>query len=311
MQVAIIGRGEVLYDTAMLLYNSGFEIPLIITSKAAPEYLKTEKDFEYLANKINAKFLYTAKINSTEYIEQIKLCGKIDIAVSINYSGVIASNIINMFPNGILNAHGGDLPKYRGNACQAWAILNGERKIGLCIHKMIGGELDSGPIISKNYMDVTDNTRVGEVYEWIHKVTPKMIFDSINQLNNNSNYYVELQSINPKDALRCYPRKPEDGRINWDKSSLGILRLINASSEPFSGAYCFLDDKICKIWRAELYDDTENYCAINGQVAKLNTDFSIIVITGQGKLLLKEIEYEGIRTNKPAEIVKSIRKRFK
>ena len=29
---------------------------------------------------------------------------------------------------GILNAHGGDLSKYRGNACQAWAILNGEKK---------------------------------------------------------------------------------------------------------------------------------------------------------------------------------------
>ena len=38
--------------------------------------------------------------------------------------------------------------RYRGNACQAWAILNGE-KISLCIHKMIGGELDSGDIITR------------------------------------------------------------------------------------------------------------------------------------------------------------------
>jgi methionyl-tRNA formyltransferase len=311
MRVAIIGRGEVLYDIAMLLYNSGFEIPLIITSKAAPEYLRTQIDFENLAKKFKAKFLYTAKINAPDSIEKIKSCGNIDIAVSINYSGVIASNIIDIFPLGILNAHGGDLPKYRGNACQAWAILNGENKIGLCIHKMIGGELDSGPIISREYMDVTEITRIGDVYEWIHITTPKMILDSINYLDKDPNYYLEIQSTNPKDALRCYPRNPDDGRVNWDRSSLEILRLINASSEPFSGAYCFLDDKICKLWRAELYQDTENYCAINGQVAKINTDFSVVVITGQGKLLITEIEFEGTRTNKPAVIVKSIRKRFK
>ena len=46
------------------------------------------------------------------------------------------------------NAHAGDLPRYRGNACANWAIINGEDKVGLSIHKMDAG-LDSGPIIQK------------------------------------------------------------------------------------------------------------------------------------------------------------------
>ena len=73
----------------------------------------------------------------------------------------IPNKIINYFNYGILNAHGGDLPRYRGNACQAWAILNGENKIGLCIHKMVGGELDSGDIISRDYLDIGENTKIG------------------------------------------------------------------------------------------------------------------------------------------------------
>ena len=36
--------------------------------------------------------------------------------------------VIDFFELGILNAHGGDLPRYRGNACQAWAIINGEER---------------------------------------------------------------------------------------------------------------------------------------------------------------------------------------
>ncbi|GAB1465742.1 hypothetical protein MASR2M54_12420 [Aliarcobacter cryaerophilus] len=51
-----------------------------------------------------------------------------EIAVSLNYSSIISQNVIDLFPLGVLNAHGGDLPRYRGNACQAWAIINGEEK---------------------------------------------------------------------------------------------------------------------------------------------------------------------------------------
>ena len=75
---------------------------------------------------------------------------------------------------GILNAHGGDLPRYRGNACQAWAILNGEEKIGLCIHKMIGGELDSGNIIAKEFLKIDINTKVTQVWGWMSTSIPKL-----------------------------------------------------------------------------------------------------------------------------------------
>jgi UDP-4-amino-4-deoxy-L-arabinose formyltransferase/UDP-glucuronic acid dehydrogenase (UDP-4-keto-hexauronic acid decarboxylating) len=310
MNIGVIGRSEFIYVVMQPLLDLGHKISFIVTSKAAPEYRISHEDFQEFATKNDIPYLYHPKVNAESIIELSK-GGKTDICISVNYSGVIEQEVIELFPLGVLNAHGGDLPRYRGNACQAWAIINGEDRIGLCIHQMIGGELDSGPIIEREYFPLDINTRIQQVYEWIEGRIPDMMISAIKNLSKNSQYALEIQSKDPGHALRCYPRKPEDGKINWDQSSLEILRLISASSEPYFGAYCFLDDKICKIWRAELYYDSENYCAINGQVAKLNIDFSIIVISGQGKLLVKEIEYEGVRTNKPAEIVKSIRKRFK
>ena len=48
------------------------------------------------------------------------------------------NKVISIFTLGILNAHGGDLPRYRGNACQAWAIINGEEKtyVGYSLKKI-------------------------------------------------------------------------------------------------------------------------------------------------------------------------------
>ena len=45
----------------------------------------------------------------------------------MNYTGIIPQSIIDLFNHGILNIHPGDLPRYRGNACLAWAIINAEK----------------------------------------------------------------------------------------------------------------------------------------------------------------------------------------
>ena len=310
MKVAIIGRTSILYNCAKILLDNHFEIPLIITSKEAPEYTINSNDFKKLAEDIGAKFIYTPKINEEEIITNILSLGEIDLAVSINYSGVISQKVINLFRFGVLNAHGGDLPKYRGNACQAWALINGEKKIGLCIHKMIGGELDSGPIISREYFNVDINTRIGQVYDWIESETPKLVLQSVNEIKKNKNFVLEYQSLNPSDSLRCYPRNPSDGKIDWGKSNEDILRLINASSEPFSGAFTSLNEQQVIIWRAEIYENDENYLAVSGQISTINkTDGSIIVICGLSKLRITEIEIDGQR-GLPETMISSIRKRL-
>ena len=310
MKVAIIGRTSILYNCAKILLDNHFEIPLIITSKEAPEYTINSNDFKKLAEDIGAKFIYTPKINEEEIITNILSLGEIDLAVSINYSGVISQKVINLFRFGLLNAHGGDLPKYRGNACQAWALINGEKKIGLCIHKMIGGELDSGPIISREYFNVDINTRIGQVYDWIESETPKLVLQSVNEIKKNKDFVLEYQSLNPSDSLRCYPRNPSDGKIDWGKSNEDILRLINASSEPFSGAFTSLNEQKVIIWRAEIYENDENYLAVSGQISTINkTDGSIIVICGLSKLRITEIEIDGQR-GLPETMISSIRKRL-
>ena len=306
MKVAILGRTEILYDTTLLLQKMGYEIGCIITSKEAPEYSRTSKDFEALANSLNCPFLHSSNIEKVEeFIEQLPA---MEICVSINYTGVIPESIINLFSIGILNAHGGDLPKYRGNACVAWAIINGEEKIGLCIHKMIGGELDSGNIIERDYYPVTIKTTITEVFNWMNIRTVELFVEAVKKLEKDANYQVEVQSKDNLKALRGYPRLPEDGQINWSSSNIVVQRLINASNKPFSGAFTYFEGKKIIVWDAEILEEYENYLAIAGQVTKINSD-SIEVATGEGKIRIKTIEIEGNITS-PNTVIKSIRKRL-
>jgi len=209
---------------------------------------------------------------------------------------------------GILNAHGGDLPKYRGNACQAWAILNGEKRIGLCIHRMIGGELDSGDIIARDYLAIDHDTKVTRAWDWMMHRTPELMVEAVTRLSSDPSYVLERPSKDPKDALRCYPRKPEDGRIDWHQPALNILRLINASNKPYAGAFCDYDGDKLIIWDAELVNDDEVFCAAPGQVTIIGKGI-VEVACGYGKLRLLEIEMNQ-QAIKPSELIRSIRKRL-
>lgn len=305
LRIAIIGRTEILYDSALALRQAGFEVVCILTAKEAPEYQRTAADFKALAHEWNIPFEQGPRITDHE---DFLRDSRADIGVSINYTGVIPQSVIDVFPLGILNAHGGDLPRYRGNACQAWAILNGEAKIGLCIHRMIGGELDSGDIVARDYLSIDHNTKVTVAWRWMVERSPALMLKAVKELSKDSSYVLERQSRDLEDALRCYPRRPEDGRIDWRCPALEVLRLINASNEPYAGAFCELEGRRLIVWDAWLADDTERFLAVPGQVTVIASEY-VEVACGKGKLRLGLVEMDGVR-QRPASLVRSLRSRL-
>jgi UDP-4-amino-4-deoxy-L-arabinose formyltransferase/UDP-glucuronic acid dehydrogenase (UDP-4-keto-hexauronic acid decarboxylating) len=284
MKVAIIGRTEILYDTAVQLRAAGHEIVCILTAKEAPEYLRGAEDFRALAESWGVPFASSARIREQhDFLARARA----DVAVSINYLGVIPQEITALYPLGILNAHGGDLPRYRGNACQAWAIINGEDRIGLCIHRMIGDELDSGDILARAYLPIDINSTIGQAMDWIGRATPGLFIEALAQLQRDPGFVMERQPQDPALALRCYPRRPEDGRIDWCRPAIDVLRLINASGKPYAGAFCDFEGQKLTIWRAALVEDGEVFCAVPGQITAV-----------------------GERVEAPREWIHSIRKRL-
>ena len=305
MKIAIIGRTEILFETACLLHAAGHAIVCIITAKEASEYTRNAENFRQLAEQWGIPYACSSKI--AEYRDLLAASGA-DIGISLNYSGIISRSVIELFPLGILNAHGGDLPRYRGNACQAWAIINGEERIGLCVHRMIADELDSGDIVAREYFEINLRTKVTEVYRWMGERIPMLFSQALARLTDDPSYVLESQSKDAHDALRCYPRRPEDGRIDWRKSNTEILRLINACNKPYAGAFCELEGKKVIIWVADVAPE-ECFLAVPGQIAKITTAH-IDIATGSGMLRVTEAELDG-KAMCFASVCRSIRQRFR
>jgi methionyl-tRNA formyltransferase len=298
-----------LYDSIRELVQAGHEAGGIITSYASPEYQKNEEDFLDLAGKIGCLYLCTENLNDPSVIETVKNLNP-DVAISINWKSLVGEEFIRLFPYGMINAHAGDLPQYRGNAVPNWAIINGESQIVLTLHQM-NVELDAGPVLLKKPFVLTEDVTIGEVYRFLRISIPAMYVDILRQIDDKTITPLH-QSPDPKKSSRCYPRLPRDSEINWAISAEEIHRLVRAVSEPFSGAYTHLDGRKLTIWRAGYEIPDTPFYGIPGQIAQRDhLSGEVRVVTGQGFLILKEVELAGSGSRKkPANVITTIRTRL-
>ena len=307
MKIAVLGRTKMLFDTIDALMQDGNEIVLIGTCKAEAEYSVNEKDYQMIAHKLSVPFFCSSKINSAEILQIIRGVGA-EIAVSVNWLTILGEEVISSFPMGVLNAHCGDLPRYRGNACPNWAIINGENEYALCIHYMEPYKLDAGNILLKKYYPINDNTTITDIYENLEKDVPKLFCNAIKKVSNHEKG-VE-QSRDPKDSLRCYPRIPNDGFIDWEAHGKDIVRLIRASCKPFEGAFTFYGEDKIHIMDA-MFEEFDCPCSyIPGQIIEINRKHNAVSIaSGDGKIIVKNVEINGKRYN-ATEIFTSLRIRL-
>lgn len=306
MRLAVIGRTEVLHAAAERLRAEGHEIALVATAREAPESRMSAGDFEAYAGAVGARFLASAR--AADLQTALEAAGPIDAGVSLNYPTVIPQAVIDRARLGILNAHGGDLPRYRGNACQAWAILNGESRVALCVHRMVGGELDAGDIVAREYLPLDLRTTITDVFAWMTARTPALFADALARLAGDPAYCLERQSADPADALRCYPRRPDDGRIDWRRTAIEVVRLVNASTHPYAGAFCEFEGTRVVVRGAEPVTDGERFLAVPGQITRID-DGAIDVATGDGKVRLTALEVAHAPVA-PRALARSIRQRF-
>lgn len=304
--IIAIGRSRYLYDGIKYLVSKGFVCKAIVTEEAYEEYDIKHTDFELLATETGASFFMMKSLNNEELIQIVKE-NMIRAAISVNWKYTIPKKFLDLFECGILNFHLGNLPDYKGNATVNWSIINGEDKIYGNIHKM-DPELDAGDVISRKDIPITDQTYIGDILKQAVHDVPLLYEEALLKVFKNPDAFVVKGSLK---GLRCFPRLPEDSQINWNESARNISRLVRASSLPYNGAFSFLNGEKIIIWKAAEFDYGEKFLSIAGHVVGIQKDTKAIrVACGEGMLEITEIEYKGTRMA-PAEIIKSIRVRFK
>jgi len=308
MRFAALGRTKWLYDSIRAAVEAGHQVVLIGTCPAAPHYFVKEDDFAQLAEEFRCPFFCGPVLNCPEYFRMIRE-SKAQVAISVNWLTLIDQRVLNQFEYGIINAHAGDLPRYQGNATANWAILAGEEKVVLTLHRMTE-DLDAGPILLQREFPLTPRTYIGDVFKFMEENIPSMFVEVLDGLTAGS-IVLKEQPSEPALSLRCFPRLPRDGRIDWTQSAEEIARLVRAVAEPFDGAYSFIATRKITIWRAREEKLPYSWLGIPGQVAEIRRNTGeVAVLTGNGILVLEEVQMFGGERCRAVDVIRSVRTRL-
>jgi methionyl-tRNA formyltransferase len=210
-----------------------------------------------------------------------------DLIVVVAYGQILPKSILDIPRYGAVNVHASLLPKYRGSAPIAWAILNGEKMTGVTIMVMDEG-MDTGDILLQR------ETPMGE--EETCEMLQDRLASSGGQLLKETLEKIKAGNVRPipqdhSKATYAPLLKKEDGRINWEKGAREIDRQIRAFN-PWPGAFTTLGDQLLKIYKGEIRERIPT--GRSGAVVWIGSDF-IEVETGKDSFLMKEVQIEGRR----------------
>lgn len=123
--------------------------------------------------------------------------------IALGCSRILRGNIIDIPKIGILNAHPGLLPEYRGMDTIQWAIYNGD-DIGVSVHFIDRG-VDTGPIIGRRVIDVEHNDTMESLWKKADAAAAELLSDTIFRIFQGERMSTTLQSV---DEGRQYYRMP-------------------------------------------------------------------------------------------------------
>ena len=216
-----------------LLKQNWVEVEAVITYEENDPNKYWKSNFMEYALKRGLKVYYIPrKINADVYI----LCA---------YNRKLPKEIIATPKKGTINLHAGKLPEYRGASVMNWAITNGETK-GACTIHYVTEEIDAGDILAEEFYEIKYEDTIEDVRKKVNSIFPKLLISVLEQIDNNA---VKPRKQDERMARYWPSRKPEDGMIDWSKSSREIYNFVRALTRPYPGAYTYLNGKKVYVWK--------------------------------------------------------------
>ncbi len=210
-----------------------------------------------------------------------------ELIVVAAFGQILTEEVLDLPPYGCLNVHASLLPRWRGAAPVAAAIMAGDEVTGVTIMKMDVG-LDTGPIVAQRREPIrADDTRA--------TLMERLSFLGAELLAETLPAYVAgglvPQHQDDEEATIAERLRKEDGRLDWSRPAVALDRKIRALT-PWPGAYTFWEGRRLKIIAASPLPDWQSD-EKPGAVVEVGDGAA--VVTGEGALRLEEVQLAGKR----------------
>jgi len=181
-----------------------------------------------VAHQLSLEVYQPEHIREPEAVERLRGLEP-DLLLVVAYGQIIPRSVLAIPKHGAVNVHASLLPRHRGAAPVAAAILAGDSDTGVTIMRM-DEQLDHGPILA------TRSAQIG-AHEHAAALTSRLAVLGAELLVETLAHLVEIKAVEQDHGAATVARRlsREDGELEWEMGAREIDRRVRAL-QPWPGA---------------------------------------------------------------------------
>lgn len=286
MRVLFFGTSDFAVPSLEALVASGHSVVACVTRPDRPQgrgLVLEPSPVKQSATRLGLPLMQPARPSAGE------LAGaSADVGVLASYGQLIRRDVLELPPHGILGVHPSLLPKYRGAAPVAWALLRGEERTGVTIYRLVEA-LDAGPIFAQREVAIEPGEDALHLTDRLAKLGAQELVRTLGLISNGQ----AVPRVQDEARATLAPKLSKaQGTIDWQRPAAEIDRLVRAMV-PWPGAVAGWQGVPLKIWAAQAVGSDPKGAA-PGTVVSVEPE-RLLVATGSGVLAIHEVQRPGRR----------------
>jgi methionyl-tRNA formyltransferase len=213
------------------LKKAGHDIALVVTQPDRPAgrgMKVTPPPVKVAAEELGRAIYQPEKIRDPQAVERIRSVAP-DFLVVVAYGQIIPKSVLDLPRLGAINVHASLLPRWRGAAPVARAILAGDGKTGVTIMKM-DEQLDHGPILAVRATPIGEDEDAGGLAMRLADMGAELLVETLA-------HFEELRIVGQdhREATIAPKLSRDEGELDWDMGATEIDRRVRGL-QPWPGA---------------------------------------------------------------------------
>jgi methionyl-tRNA formyltransferase len=238
-----------------------------------------------------------ARLKAESEAERFAALG-VELGVVVAYGQILPRPFLEAPANGCLNLHASLLPRWRGAAPIARAIMAGDAETGIMVMRMEAG-LDTGPIAMSERVAIAPDATAGELTAQLATLGADLMVRALAALSRGGLAFVPQAADGVTYAAKL---EKSETRIDWSRPASDVHNHIRGLS-PDPGAWFELDlgkaPERIKVLRSQRVEGAgEPGAVLDGQLT---------VACGSGAVRLLQVQRAGKQPVAAAEFLRGLR----